>query len=98
MKIVYCRKKSSVAGLYHPDTGIIELFVVTIKKWAEQWKMPYEEMKELVMYHEEAHHLQAVNGIQFSEEDANGYAWKKFFIRNRRVAGIPREQWMLTSR
>ena len=98
-EIVHVRGKRLEAGLYRCDlpVPIIELFVDMIKHYAKAFGATYADMKKLVLYHEEGHHLQWTNVGSTSEADANTYALRKFIRTEGRTPSIPIQEWMRTS-
>lgn len=79
------RGGSEFLGMFFPRTGVIEIYVDEIRIKARANKDSYKDLKQLVMFHEEAHYLHHANGVVFTKEQfkaeerlADDYAVRRF--------------------
>lgn len=92
-------------GRYFEKSKRAVLYMIAISMRAVETGSDGDDLAELVVYHEEAHHLQYLAGIPvytkmdwpegqkpLSEQMADDYAWRKFYKVHHRWANV--KGWM----
>ena len=98
MKYKLMRGKSGALGEFHTVTGIVNIFVDEIVSEARSWGCDYQDLKKMVILHEEAHSLHKEHGVTFlsvwdEEHTADQYAIRQFIVREGRRPSVPLNLW-----
>ena len=90
-----CSDDPVTMGRYWPDVQVIELFVDTIKYAARNWNCSYEDLKRMVILHEECHHKNSSLKLTSGQDEqlADQYAFWKFIKEAGRWPDVPKEMW-----
>jgi hypothetical protein len=77
---------SLALGTCDKDSGVVTLYTDAIKSEAEYYGVSYEDLKELVLYHELYHRYQV--GSDYVEDKADKYSWRHFVKKHKRAPRV----------
>jgi hypothetical protein len=98
MKMKNVRGRKDCLGQFFSNTKEAVIYVDEIIAQAREWGCDYQDLKKLVVFHEEAHFLHDQHDVTFPNSDieeltADQYAARKFLKTQGRTPHVPMDKW-----
>ena len=96
-KVVHgrCSDDANTMGQYTNTSKVIEIFVDTIKRMAHHWNCSYQDLRQMVVLHEECHVKNDHLGLSTPQDEqlADQYAFWRFIKEMGRWPDVPTSKW-----